>query len=106
MYQGKHELFNPEGHEETRNQSISYRGGAIYTAFVELEDIINKAEFAQQYLGKSSEDFNKKLDGCPVGGSQTEFSAKEAKKIAESFRDIAKRLTALAEEIDAVATVD
>ena len=71
-----------------------------------MEEIINKAEFAQQYLGKSSEDFDKKLAGCPVGGSKTEFTAEEAKKIVESFRDIAKRLTALAEEIDAVATVD
>ena len=70
-----------------------------------MEEIINKAEFAQQYLGESSEDFDKKLAGCHVGGSKTEFTAEEAKKIVESFRDIAKRLTALAEEIDAVATV-
>ena len=57
-------------------------------------------------MGESSEDFDKKLAGCPVGGAQTEFIAEEAKKIAESFRDIAKRLTALAEEVDAVATVN
>ena len=31
MYQGKHEILNPERHEEKRNECISYRGGAIYT---------------------------------------------------------------------------
>lgn len=106
MYQGKHEIFNPESHEETRNQCISYRGGAIYNAFIELEEIIDKEEFARQYMDESNEDFNKKLDGCPIGGSKTEFSTEEAKKIADSFRDIAKRLTGLAEEIDAVAQID
>ena len=38
-----------------------------------MEEIINKAEFAQQYLGKSSEDFDKKLAGCPVGGSANTY---------------------------------
>ena len=106
MYQGKRKIFNPQGHEETRNAAISYRGGAIYNAFIELDGIINKTEFAKQYMEKSAGWFSQKLNGCPVGGIKRGFTADEARKIAESFRDIAKRLEALSEEIDAVADID
>ncbi len=106
MYQGKREIFNPQRLEEERQKVITYRGGAIYNAFNELEGIINKSEFAKQYMGKSQAWFSQKLNECPVGGAKKEFTPEEAIKIAESFRDIAKRLCVLAEEIDAVARVD
>lgn len=106
MYQGKRKIFNPQEHEETRSTAISYRGGAIYNAFIELDGIINKTEFAKQYMEKTQGWFSQKLNSCPVGGSKREFTSAEAVKIAESFRDIAGRLCALAGEIEAVANVD
>lgn len=98
--------MDPEKHEETRKGCVNYRGGAIYTAFIELDGIINKSEFARQYMEKTHSWFSQKLHGCPVGGAKKEFTSAEAAKIAESFRDIAKRLCALADEIDEVKDID
>ena len=41
-----------------------------------------------------------------MGGAKKSFSASEAETIAESFRDLAKRLNCLAEEILAVKDID
>ena len=41
-----------------------------------------------------------------MGGAKKEFTASEAETIAESFRDLAKRLNCLAEEILAVKDID
>lgn len=98
--------MNPQKHEETRKDCVSYRGGAIYTAFTELDGIVCKSEFAKQYMEKSVSWFSQKLNGCPVGGVKRGFTADEARRIAGSFRDIARRLEALSEEIDAVADID
>lgn len=106
MYQGKRIIFNPQEHERTRKEVITYRGGAIYNAFIELDDIVNKSEFSKQYMDRSQSWFSQKLNGCPAGGAKKEFTAEEARKIAEAFKDMAKRLTALAEEINAVADID
>lgn len=106
MYQGKIKVANPERNEEERNKVITYRGGAIFNAFVELDGIVNKSEFAKQYMEKTHSWFSQKLHGCPVGGAKKEFTSDEAAKIAESFRDIAKRLLALADEIDQVKDID
>ena len=40
-----------------------------------------------------------------VGGAKKSFSASEAETIAESFRDLAKRLNCLAEEILALSPI-
>ena len=53
MYQGKKRIMNPERHEEDRSQAISFRGGAIFNAFIDLEDIINKSVFAKTYMNHS-----------------------------------------------------
>ena len=53
MYQGKRRIMNPERHEEYRSQTISFRGGAIFNAFIDLEDIINKSLFCEDYMNHS-----------------------------------------------------
>ena len=53
MYQGKRRIMNPERHEEYRSQTISFRGGAIFNAFIDLEDIINKSVFCEDYMNHS-----------------------------------------------------
>lgn len=98
--------MNPQKHEGTRKEVITYRGGAIYNAFVELDGIVNKSEFAKQYMERSQGWFSQRLNGCPMGGARKEFTPDEAKKIADSFRDIARRLSALADEIEEVKDVD
>lgn len=97
--------MNPERHEEYRSQAMSYRGGAIFNAFIDLEDIINKSVFAKTYMNHSQSWFSQKLNECPVGGAKKSFSASEAETIAESFRDLAKRLNCLAEEILALSPI-
>lgn len=77
MYQGKRRIMNPERHEEYRSQAISYRGGAIFNAFIDLEDIINKSVFAKTYMNHSQSWFSQKLNECPVGGAKKEFTASE-----------------------------
>ena len=105
MYQGKRRIMNPERHEEYRSQAISFRGGAIFNAFIDLEDIINKSVFAKTYMNHSQSWFSQKLNECPVGGAKKEFSASEAETIAESFKDLAKRMNCLAEEILALSPI-
>lgn len=99
MYQGKRRIMNPERHEEYRSQAISFRGRSIFNSFIDLEDIINKSVFAKTCMNHSQSWFSQKLNECPVGGAKKEFSASEAETIAESFKDLAKRLNCLAEEI-------
>lgn len=106
MYQGKRKIFDPERHEQTRAEVISNRSGAIFNAFTELEDIINKTELARQYFGRSHSWLSQRLNGSMVNNARKEFSAGEARQLAGSFRDIARRLDALASEIEGAADVD
>lgn len=106
MYQGKTKVLNPERNEESRAAVITCRGGAIWNSFLELEDIINKSELAKQYFDRSPSWFSQKLNGSTVEDETRAFTAPEARKIAGAFRDIASRLCALADEIDAVADID
>lgn len=106
MYQGKKKLLNPAKHEEVRAEVIACRSGAIFNAFVELEDIINKSELSRQYFGRSHSWFSQRLNGSMVNNRKQEFSEPEALALAGAFRDIAKRLSVLASEIEAVAGVD
>lgn len=106
MYYGKKNIFNPEKHQKTRNEVISYRSGAISVAFDELDGLINKTVFTRDYMGKSQGWFSQRLHNAHVCCSDVEFKPAEARLIAESFRDIARRLTGLASEIEAVADID
>lgn len=101
MYLGKREILNPAEYEERRKKCIEYKPDATATAFSELEDIINKSELAKQYFGKSQSWFSQRVNGCMVLNKAMSFKEKEYHQLAEAFRDIAKRLQAHADEIDA-----
>ena len=101
MYLGKREIYNREEYEERRKKCIEYKLDAIETAFSELEDIINKSQIAKQYFGKSQSWFSQRLNGCTVLKKSMAFNEEEFHQLAEAFRDIAKRLQAHADEIDA-----
>lgn len=101
MYLGKREILNLAEYEERRKKCIEYKPDATVTAFSELEDIINKSQLAKQYFGKSQSWFSQRLNGCTVLKKSMAFKEDEYRKLAEAFRDIAKRLIAHADEIDA-----
>ena len=101
MYLGKREILNKEEYEERRKKCIEYKPDATATAFSELEDIINKSQLAKQYFGRSQSWFSQRVNGCTVVNKAMAFKEDEYHKLADAFRDIAKRLTAHADEIDA-----
>ncbi|MDE7070014.1 MAG: DUF5053 domain-containing protein [Alistipes sp.] len=88
-------------YEERREKCIEYKSDATFTAFSELENIINKSALAQQYFGKSHSWFSQRLNGCTVQNKSVAFKEEEYHELAEAFRDIAKRLEAHADEIEA-----
>lgn len=101
MYLGKRDILNVEEYEKRRRKCIEYKSDATFTAFSELEDIINKSQLARQYFGRSQSWFSQRLHGCTVLKKSVAFKAEEYHKLAEAFRDIARRLQAHADEIDA-----
>ena len=101
MYLGKREILNPAEYEERRKKCIEYKSDATATAFSELEDIINKSQLAKQYFGRSQSWLSQRLNGCWVQNKSMSFKREEFHQLAEAFRDIAKRLQAHADEIDA-----
>lgn len=101
MYKGKRNIVRLEEYNERRKQIISDKSGAAWNAFVELENLINKSALAQQYFGKSHAWLSQRLNGCIVQNKARKFNEGEYHQIAEAFRDIASRLQAHADEIDA-----
>lgn len=89
-----------EEYNERRKKCIEYKSDATFTAFSELEDIINKSQLAKQYFEKSQSWLSQRINGCMVLNKPMSFKDEEYHKLAEAFRDIAKRLTAHADEID------
>lgn len=88
-------------YENRRNKCIEYKPDATATAFSELEGLVNKSELARQYFGKSQSWFSQRVNGCMVLNKSMAFKDDEYHLLAEAFRDIAKRLQAHADEIDA-----
>lgn len=101
MYLDRMEIFNTAEYEERRKKRIEYKSSAVATSFSELDDIINKSQLARQYFGKSQSWFSQRVNGCTVQEKPTAFKEDEYRRLAEAFRDIAKRLQAHADEIGA-----
>ena len=101
MYLGKRQILDLEKYNEHRAKCIECKPDATFTAFSELEDIINKTQLAKQYFGKSQGWLSQRINGCMVMKKAAAFKQDEYQALAEAFRDIAKRLQAHADEIDA-----
>lgn len=100
MYLGKRNILNIDDYNKQREKCIEFKPDAVFTAFSELEDIINKTQLAKQYFGKSQSWLSQRINGCMVMNKSMSFKDEEYKALAEAFRDIAKRLEAHANEID------
>jgi len=101
MYLGTRKIFNSAKHEEYRKECIEYKAGAVFTAFSELEELINTEQLAVQYFDQTKEWMDARLHGCMVLKKAEAFQGEEYHQLAEAFRHIAKRLAAHADEIDA-----
>ena len=90
-----------DAYEKNRAKIIETKMGAAWLAFVELEDLLNPSALAGQYFKESAEWLSEHLDGCAVRNKEKALNEDECHRMAEAFRDIAKRLQAHADEIDA-----
>ena len=100
MYLGKRKILNLDEYEKRRKKCIEYKADATFTAFSELEDIINKSQLAKQYFEKSQSWLSQRIHGCMVLKKSMAFKEEEYHELAEAFRHIAMRLNAHADEID------
>lgn len=105
-YTGKRKLMNPDSYEESRAVVATDKSGMTDIAFNELDGIIDKSQMAIQYFEKTPTWFSQKLNGCMVLNNQEAFTEDEYDTLTTAFRDIAKRLTTLADEIDAASMDD
>lgn len=104
MYLGKKEFYSPEEYERDRVNNLKYKNSAVWLAFFELDGLINKTQLAAQYFKRTHAWLSQKLNGCTLHKVKYSFTETEYHQLAEAFRDIAKRLMAHADEIDAAAS--
>lgn len=102
----KKNIANQERRGPIREEVVSYRSGAISNAFIELDGIINKSALARDYFGRSQGWLSQRIHGAHVCSTVVQFKPAEARELAAAFRDIARRLTGLAGEIESVADID
>lgn len=103
MYLGKREILNKEEYEALRNADLCDKRGATNVAFSELEGLINNAALARQYFKRSPAWLTQRINGNTVFNKKAGFRPDEYRQLADAFRDIARRLEAHADEIDAAA---
>lgn len=101
MYRGKRNILRLEEYNAKRAECIKYKKDATFTAFTELEDIIDKSQLASQYFDESFEWLTLRIKACMLLNKDEAFTEEEFHKLAEAFRDLAQRLQAHADEIDA-----
>lgn len=101
MYLGKRDIYNPAEHEKHRQEVIKEKSGATWIAFEELEGLLNKSQLAKQYFQRTQGWLSQKINGCTVCNKKAAFTDAEYHQLAEALRDIARRLNAHADEIDA-----
>ena len=95
--------MNPARHEALRRIAVEVKSGAVANAFAELEGLLSKTQVSRQYFERSQGWFSQKLNGCTLHKRRQAFTEAEYGQLAEAFRDIARRLLAHADEIDAAA---
>ena len=86
-----------------RAQQVTIKSEAAWVAFLELRNILNTSGLAREYFKRSPSWILQRINGNKVFGKKAEFTESEYHQLAEAFRDIARRLTAHADEIDAAA---
>lgn len=80
---------------------MKVKSEAVWVIFHELDGLLNVSKFAKEYFHKSQSWFAQKINGYSVCNKERAFTKEEYDRLAESFRDVAKRLNRYADEIDA-----
>lgn len=101
MYRGRRNILHLEEYNAKRAEHIKYKINATFVAFTELEDIISKSQLSFQYFDESENWVSERVNACMLLKKELAFTEEEFHKLAEAFRDIAQRLQAHADEIDA-----
>jgi hypothetical protein len=84
-----------------RSEQMKVKSEAVWVTFHELGGLINVSKLAKDYFHKSQSWFAQKLNGYSVCNKTRSFTADEYSQLAQALRDIAGRLTAYADAIDA-----
>lgn len=87
-----------------RAELVEDKQGAAWVAFLELRSVIKPSGIAKEYFGRTPAWITQRINGNIVFGEKARFKEDEYHQLAEAFRDIAKRLMAHADEIDAAAS--
>lgn len=103
MYLGKNKLHDPAQYELDRARNLETKSSTVWLAFFELDGLLNKSQLARQYFRRSQAWLSQKINGCTTHNVKQRFTREEYHELAESFRDIARRLEAHAAEIDSAA---
>lgn len=99
-------IYDKEKYEKTRKVNVTIKSGAVWVSTVELNGLIDFEGIAEEYFGQSKEWMDGKIEGCTYMRESQEFTGEEYAKLAEAYRDIARRLSKAADEIDAAAMRD
>ncbi|MBQ7946484.1 MAG: hypothetical protein IJ280_07205 [Bacteroidales bacterium] len=100
MYLGRRNILHIDRYNEKRKDCIATKSGAVFTAFTELENLINMQELAKQYFPTLGDITEVSFDSAEILTGE-HLTKEEYHQLAEALRDIAKRLQAHADEIDA-----
>lgn len=101
MYIGKKKILRIDEYNKRRKEIIETKAGAVWNACIELDGLVGTQALAEQYFERSRSWLNKRLHGCTYDIKEEAFNADEFHQLAEAYRDIAKRLLAHADEIEA-----
>ena len=94
------DFCNPEFR---KSEQMKVKSEALWLAFLELDGLINISKLARRYFHKSQSWLSQKLHGHSVCDKKRSFTEEEYHQLAESFRDIARRLNQFADAIDTAA---
>lgn len=84
-----------------RAKQIEIKSEAMWVAFNELRNLIKPSGVSKEYFKRSPAWIAQRINGNIVFGKRATFRQEEYHQLAEAFRDIARRLQAHADEIDA-----
>jgi hypothetical protein len=84
-----------------RAEQMKVKSEAVWVVFHELDGLVNVSKLAKEYFHKSQSWLAQKINGYTVSRKKCGFTTDEYAQLTKSLRDIATRLNAYADEIDA-----
>lgn len=82
---------------------LKEKAGAAWLALFDINGLINYSELSRQYFNKSGNWLLQRLHGYTVNDKPATFKPHEYDKLIAALRDISKRLTKVADNIENAA---